>query len=86
VAIASTAAFSSSGSTGPGRAAAERRAEEVEVDPEQPGRCLAAHRVGYGRAYVTALGDVPGMAEAAHQLRSRLRDAADVPADLGRLA
>jgi hypothetical protein len=31
------------------------------------------------------LGDVAGVAESAHQLRPRLRDAADVPAEIGRL-
>ena len=54
--------------------------------PTRPSRCLAAHRVGDGGAHVAALGDVAGVAEAAHQLRPRLRDAADVPAELGRLA
>ena len=56
------------------------------MDAEQPLRCLAAHRVGDGGAHVAALGDVPGVAEAAHQLRPGPRDAAGVPAELGRLA
>ena len=34
---------------------------------------------------VAALGDVAGVAETGHQLRPRLRDAAGVPAELGRL-
>ena len=55
------------------------------MDADQPLGCLAAHRVGDGGALVAALGDVAGVAEAAHQLRPRLRDAAGVPADLGRL-
>jgi hypothetical protein len=57
--------------------------EQVEVDAEQPGGCLAAHRVGNVGAQVAALGDVAGVAEAAHQLRPRVRDSAGVPADLG---
>ena len=36
--------------------------------PSQPGRCLAAHRVGDAGAHVAALGDVAGVAEALHQL------------------
>ena len=56
------------------------------MDAEQPLGCLAAHRVGDGGAHVAALGDVAGVAEAVHQLRPGLRDAADVPAELGRLA
>jgi hypothetical protein len=43
------------------------------------------HRVGDGGALVAALGDVAGVAEAGHQLRPRLRDAARVPAELDRL-
>ena len=54
------------------------------MDAGQPFGCLAAHRVGDGGAHVAALGDVAGVAEAAHQLRPRLRHAAGVPADLGR--
>ena len=53
--------------------------------PIQPFRCLAAHLVADVGAQVAALGDVAGVAEAAHQLRPRARDAAGVPADLGRL-
>ena len=56
------------------------------MNAEQPVRCLAAHRVGDAGALVAALGDVAGVAEAAHQLRPRLRDAAGIPADLGGLA
>ena len=48
-----------------------------------PSGCLAAHRVGDSGA--AALRDVAGLAEAAHQLRPRLRDAAGVPAHIGRL-
>jgi hypothetical protein len=55
------------------------------VDAEQPVGCLAAHRVGDRGAHVAALGDVAGVAQAVRQLRPRLRDAAGVPADLGRL-
>jgi hypothetical protein len=44
--------------------------------PSSPSGCLAAHRVGDGGADVAALRDVAGVAEAAHQLRPRLRDAA----------
>ena len=52
------------------------------MDAEQPLGCLAAHRVGDGGALVAALGDVAGVAEAAHQLRPGARDAAGVPAGL----
>ena len=51
--------------------------------PTSPSGCLAAHRVGDSGA--AALRDVAGLAEAAHQLRPRLRDAAGVPAHIGRL-
>jgi hypothetical protein len=54
--------------------------------PTSPLGCLPAHRVGDGGAYVAALGDITGVAEATHQLRPRLRDAADVPAEVGGLA
>ncbi len=56
------------------------------MDAEQPLGCLAAHRVGDGGAHVAALGDVARVAEAVHQLRPRVRDAAVLPAELGRLA
>ena len=56
------------------------------MDAEQPLGRLAAHRVGDGGAHVAALGDIAGVAEAVHQLRPGLRDAADVPAELGGLA
>ena len=56
------------------------------MDAEQPFGCLPSHRVGDGGAHVAALGDVAGVAEPVHQLRPGLRDAADVPAELGRLA
>ncbi len=62
------------------------RHEQVHVDADQPLGCLAAHRVGDGGAHVAALGDVAVIAEAAHQLRPRHRDAAGGPAELGRLA
>ena len=55
------------------------------MDADQPPGCLAAHGVGDGGPLVTALSDVAGVAEPVHQLRPRLRDAAGVPADLGRL-
>ncbi len=51
-----------------------------------PAGCLAAHRIGDGGTHVAALRDVAGVAEALHQLGPRSRDAAGVPADLGRLA
>jgi len=66
--------------------AAQDRHEQVRVDAEQPLRCLASHRVGDGSADVAALGHVAGVAETAHQLRPRLCHAADVPAELSRLA
>jgi hypothetical protein len=56
------------------------------VDAEQPLGRVAADRIGDGGAHVAALGDITGVAEAMHQLRPGLRDAADVPAKLGRLA
>ena len=55
------------------------------MDADQPLGRLAAHRVGDGGAHVAALGDVAGVAESGHQLPPRLRDAAGVPAELGRL-
>ena len=60
-------------------------AEEVEVNAGQPIRGQARHRVGDGGALVAALGDVAGVAEAAHQLRPGLRGAVLIPAELGRL-
>jgi hypothetical protein len=56
------------------------------VDAEQPVGCLPSHRVGDGGAHVAALGDITGVAKAVHQFRPGQRDAADVPAELGRLA
>ena len=47
---------------------------------------LAAHQVRDEGTHVAALGDVAGVAEAAHQLRPRASGAAGVPAELGRLA
>ena len=69
-----------------GRAMASPADEQVQVDTDQPLGCLAAHRVGDDGAHVATLGDVAGVAEAVHQLRPGLPDAAGVPADLGRLA
>ncbi len=46
---------------------------------------LAAHQVRDEGAHVAPLGDVAGVAEAAHQLRPRAGGAAGVPAELGRL-
>ena len=60
--------------------------EQVDVDAEQPLGCLAAHRVRDGGAHVASLGHVARVAEAVHQLRPRARDAAVLPAELGRLA
>ena len=56
----------------------DRREEQVEVDAEQPLVRLAAHRVHDGGAHVAPLGDVAGVAEAAHQLRPGAGDAAGV--------
>ena len=53
---------------------------------DQPLDRLAAHQVRDEGTHVAALGDVAGVAEAAHQLRPRPCDAAGVPAELGRLA
>jgi hypothetical protein len=64
----------------------QRGHQQVHVNAGQPGGRLAAHGVGDGGAHVAALGDVAGVTQAAHQLRPRLRGAAGVPADLGRLA
>jgi len=64
---------------------AQRLAQEVQVDAEQPGGCLAAHRVGDGGALVAPLGHVPGVPEAVHQLRPGAGDAAGVPAVFGRV-
>ena len=67
------------------RRPAQRRHEQVGVDGDQPLGRQAGHRVGDRRADVTALGDVAGVAEALHQLRPDLCDAAGPPAELGRL-
>ena len=48
---------------------ADHRHEQVDVDAEQALGRLAGHRVGDGGPHVAALGDVAGVAEAAHQLR-----------------
>ena len=55
------------------------------MDPNQPRRGLAAHRVGHRGADIAALGDIAAIAEATHQLRPRPRDPAGIPANLGRL-
>ena len=55
------------------------------MDADQPFGGLATHRVGDAGAHVAALGDVPGVAEAAHQLGPRAPDASEVPPGLGRL-
>ena len=55
------------------------------MDAEQPLGGLARHRIGDAGTLVTALGDVAGVAEAAHQLRPGTGDAGGVPTDLGRL-
>src|SRR5918995_1506387 len=47
---------------------------------------LAAHRVGDVGAHVATLGNITGVAEAAHQFCPGACDAAGVPADLLRLA
>ena len=56
------------------------------MDADQPLGCLAAHRVGDAGAHVAALGDVAGVAEAAHELGPGPCGPAQVPADLDRLA
>ena len=53
--------------------------------PSRPVGRLPAHHVGDGGPDVAALGDVAGVAEAAHQLRPGDSDVARVPADLPRL-
>ena len=82
-AIARGAARSCSVSAGCG--AAQRRHEQVDVDAEQPLGCLATHRVGDTGAHVAALGDVAGVAEAAHQLRPRPPMRPTSQPELGRL-
>jgi hypothetical protein len=56
------------------------------VDAEQPLGSLAGHRVGDDGSPVAALGDIAGVADAAHQLSPRSPNASRVPPDLGRLA
>ena len=75
-----------------GAGAEERRqdvdregAEEVEVDAGQPIGGQTCHRVGDAGALVAALGDVAGVAEAAHELSPGLCRAVLIPADLLRL-
>jgi hypothetical protein len=55
--------------------------EEVEVDAEQSVRRHEAQSVGDGGADVAALGHIARVAEAIHQRRPGLRDAARIPAD-----
>ena len=55
------------------------------MDADQPVEGQAAHRVGDLGADVAALRDVPGVAEAVHQLGPGLSDADGAPAELGRL-
>ena len=59
--------------------------EQVYVDAEQPLGCLAAHRIRDSGSHIAPLGDVAYVAEAVHQLSPRARDAARLPAELGRL-
>ena len=66
--------------------ASQRRHEQVRVDADQPLGCLASHRVGDAGAHVAALGDIPGVAESAHELGPGPCGPAQVPADLDRLA
>jgi hypothetical protein len=56
------------------------------VNAGQPVGGLQRHRVADDGADVAALGDIAAIAEATHQLRPGARDAAGIPADLGRLA
>jgi hypothetical protein len=63
----------------------DHRREHVDVDAEQALGSLAGHRVGDDGAPVAALGEVAGVADAAHQLRPGLPNASRVPAELGRL-
>ena len=85
MATAATAARSCSESAGSGPPR-QPRDEQVEVHTEQPVGCLARHRVRDGGALIAALGHVAGVAEPVHQFRPGLRDAAGVPAELGRLS
>ena len=55
------------------------------MDAEQALGSLAGHRVGDDGSPVAALGDIAGVADAAHQLRPGSPNASRVPADLGRL-
>ena len=56
------------------------------MDADQAVGCLAAHRVGDAGTHVAALGDVAGVAETSHELGPGPCGAAQVPADLHRLA
>jgi hypothetical protein len=67
----------------PGAAASGITRSRLRWMPTSPSGCLAAHRIGDECAYVAALGDVVGVAEAVHQLRPGARDASGVPAHLG---
>ena len=48
--------------------------------------CLATHQVRDEGTHVAALGDVPGVAEAVHQLRPRACRAGGIPAEASGLA
>ncbi len=52
------------------------------MNAEQPVRCLAAQRIGDTGTLIAALRDIAGVAEAVHQLRPGVRDAAGIPPDL----
>ena len=61
-------------------------ASKVTWMPASPSGALAAHRVRDSGAHVTALRDVARVAQPLHQRRPRARDAAGIPAELGRRA
>jgi len=65
------------------REARRPRHKQVRVDTDEPIGSLPAHRVGDDGAYVAALGDVAGVAQAGHELGPRLGEAGGVPTELG---
>src|SRR4026208_2569560 len=87
VLIAASAACSWSVSAGRAAGAGrvvQGRPQQVGGGPAQPLGPEASHRVGDARTDVAALGDVPGVSEARHQLGPRLREPAEGPAEVGR--
>ena len=64
----------------------EARHEQVHVDTDQALGSLTTHGIGDGCPLIAALGDVPGVAQAAHEFGPGPRDTVGVPSDLSRFS